>query len=310
MDGLDPGTSAVPLTRAVIGVAGPVLRFVETVRDGDGRPRLRRLGAIDFDFDAEQAVFGDVADPDALRDVGAALAGALGGTAATALVVVAHPLVTTAFFTPLPVGLSDDACQTQLHQEAALLADVAPTRAVRVRAAPIRTERVADGERQWFHVVHVEEAAHDRLSSLADGLGVSTYDLTDATRATAAALLATGEPDEPAGVDLVVGAYRTHTEVALCRDGVFRFGHHGPGTTPADTAYFALAALQQAGFDASDAGRLFTYGDDATPERLDLMAEFLGRPRQPLDPFAPFARPVEMPDDERAAFAPVLGASL
>ena len=309
MDAPVPAPSAPAPTRtlALVGLSGAVLRFAEVVERGAAGPRLRRLGAVDFAFDAERAVLGE-GDPEALRDVTAALTDALGGTEAEALAVVAHPPVTTTFFTPLPVGLPDDARDVQLHQEAALLADVAPTQAVRVRAVPVRTERARGTEREWFHVVHVGEAAHARLSLLADGLGVPGYDVVDATRAVAAALLATVPPG--GGVDLAVGVYEAHTEVALCRDGAFLFGHHGPGTTPADTAYFALAALQEAGLDVADAGRLFVYGDAATDDRLGLTGEFLGRGPEPLDPFGAFGRRVEIPDAERASFAPVLGAAL
>ncbi len=301
-----PPAEASVRTLALVGLSGTVLRCAEVVGGADG-PRLRRLGAVDFDFDAEQAVLG-TGDPAALGDVAEALDEMLGGTSAEALAVVAHPTLTTTFFTPLPAGLAEDAREVQLRQETALLADVAPTQAVRVRAVPVRTERAAGGDRQWFHVVHVGEAVHDRLSRLADGLGVPGYDVVDATRATAASLLATVSPGD--GVDLAVGLYASHTEVALCRDGLFLFGHHGPGTTPADTAYFALAALQQAGLDVADAGRLFVYGDDVAPERLGLTGEFLGCDPQPLDPFATFSRRVEMPGAERASFAPVLGAAL
>ncbi len=302
-----PSTESSLRTLALVGLSGPVLRFAEVI-DGEAEgPRLRRLGAVDFAFDAEQAVLGE-GNPAALDDVGEALRDVLAGTAAEALAIVAHPSVTTTFFTPLPVGLGEDAREVQLTQETALLADVAPTQAVRVRAVPVRTERAGGGERQWFHVVHVGEPVHNRLSRLADGLGVPGYDVVDATRAVAASLLATVEPAE--GVDLVVGVYASHTEVVLCRGGDFLFANHGPGTTPADTAYFALAALQQAGFDIADAGRLFVYGDDATPDRLSLAAEFVGHDPTALDPFGIFRRAAQMPEAERASFAPVLGAAL
>lgn len=89
---------------------------------------------------------------------------------------------------------------------------------------------------------------------------------------------------------------------------MFLFGTHGPSTAPADTAYFALAALQQAGADAAD--RLLVYGDDATDDRLALAAEFVGCEAAWLDPFAPFDRRPEAAPAELAAFGPVLGAAL
>lgn len=293
---------SAPRTLAVAGLSGPALRYVEVVR-ADGAPRLRRLGVVDFEADAEAAVFG-TGDLGALADVEAALAEVFAGTAATALVVVAHPSVTTSFFTPLPSGLDPVVRGVQLEQEAALLADVAPTQTVRVQAAPVRTERVGGGDREWYHSMYVPEAVHARLARLGGALGVAGYDLVDATRAAAVAL------GGGAGVEVAVGTYASHTEVAVVRDGAFLFGHHGVGTTPADTAYFTLAALQQVGLDASDVGRLLTYGDAVEADRLSLLPEFVGHTPEPLDPFAAFQRRPAGPPEALAAFAPVLGAAL
>ena len=286
------------MTQAAALLSGRTLRYVETVAGPDG-PRLRRLGAADFGADAERAVFRD-GDPAAVEAVAAALAEGLGGTDARALVLAVHPTATTSFFTPLPAGLSPEGRDGQIRQETALLADLAPGQAVRVRAAPVRTERRPDGDREWFHVVHVDEPVHARLSRLADALGLAAYDVADTTRAVAAAASAPG-------LSLVVGAYERHTEVAVARDGAFLFGTHGPSTAPADTAYFALAALQQVGAQAGDPDRLLVYGSDATTERLGLTAEFTGAAPQPLDPFAAFGRRPDADPAELAAFGPVLG---
>lgn len=291
-----------PHTLAVVGLSGPVLRYAE-VADAASAPRLRRLGAVDFAFDAEGALFGE-GDPASIQAVAAALQEVLGGTAAEVLVVAAHPSVTTSFFTPLPAGLAADARDGQLAQETALLADVSPTHAVRVQAVPIRTERSGSVERAWYQVVHVGEPVHVRLSLLADGLGVPGYNVVDTARAVAATLR-----DAP-GPALAVGAYATHTEVAVVGGGAFLFGHHGTGTTPADTAYFALDALRHAGVDAADAGRLLVYGDATDAERLAVTAEFVGRDPEPLDPFAAYGRRPDGPPAELAAFGPVLGAAL
>ena len=148
----------------------------------------------------------------------------------------------------------------------------------------------------------VAEPVHARLSLLADALGVQGYDVADSTRAAAAVA-----PRE--GLSLVVGAFVGHTEVAVVRDGAFLFGTHGPSTAPADTAYFALAAMQQAGA-SSGADAFLIYGDDATTERLGLTAEFVGREAEWLDPFGPFRRRPGAEPDELAAFGPVLGAAL
>lgn len=282
--------------RAVACLSGRTLRYAEVV---DGR--LRRLGAADFEVDAERAVFHH-GDPATLEAVAAALAEGLGGTQADTLLLAVHPTATTSFFTPLPAGLPAEVREGQIRQETALLADLSPTQAVRVRAASVRTEARPEGDREWFHVVHVDEPVHARLSLLADALGLRGYDIADTTRAVAR--LAEGP-----GLSLVVGAYAAHTEVAVARDGVFAFGTHGPSVAAADTAYFALAALQQAGAAAGDLGRLLVYGDAAAPERLGLTAEFTGATPAPLDPFAPFGRAPEADAAERAAFGPVLGAA-
>ena len=280
--------------RAVACLSGRTLRYAEL----DGA-RLRRLGAADFEVDAERALFGD-GDPAVLGALADALAQGLGETNADLLVFAVHPTVTTSFFTPLPVNLAAGDQDRQIQQEAALLADLAPGQPVRVRAVSVRTE--ADAQREWFHVVHVADVVHDRLALLADAVGVAGYDLVDSTRAVAA--LARGP-----GLDLVVGAYRGHTEVAVVRDGAFLYGTHGPSVAAADTAYFALAALQQAGVQATAPDRLQVYGDAATPERLGLAAEFTATPATPLDPFSRASRRPDGDPGELAAFAPVLGAA-
>ncbi|MEM1116236.1 MAG: hypothetical protein AAF845_19800 [Bacteroidota bacterium] len=298
---MDDASAPAASALAVVGLSGAVLRYAEVVREDGGR-RLRRLGAVDFEVDAEAAVF-EAGDPAALADVEAALGEVLAGHQAEALVVAAHPAVTTTFFTPLPAGLGADARDAQLHQEAALLADVAPTQAVRVKAVPVRTETVAGGDRAWYHSLHVPEAVHARLARLAEAAGTQGYDLADATRAVARLVPADG-------LVLAVGAYAGHTEVAVVRDGAFLFGTHGAGTTPADTAYFALAALRQAGLEAAPVGDLRTYGDAADSERLSLLFEFVGAQPVPLDPFVPYGRRPDGAPAVLASLAPVLGAAL
>jgi hypothetical protein len=300
MDG--PGPDGPARSLAAVGLSGPVLRYAEAVR-GPGSPRLRRLGAVDFDFDAERAVFGGDDDPDGLAAVADALRDVFGGAAPGALVVAAHPTTTTTFFTPLPAGVEPGRRDAQLQEEAALLADVAPARAGRVHAAPVRTE----GDRTtWYHVVHVGDAVHPRLSRLADALGAPTYAVVDAARAAAHA----AAPGTAAEGALCVGAYAAHTEAAVAEGGALRFAHHGAGADPADTAYFALAAVQHAGLDADAVDRLLVYGDAAAGRRLALVAELLGRVPEPLDPFRPFHRRPDGAPDALASFAPVLGAAL
>jgi hypothetical protein len=307
---------AVP-TLAVVGLSGHVLRYAE-VAAGAAGPRLLRLGACDFETDAEAAVFGsgDAATlavvEDALRDVFA-------GSAARSLVVAVPATASTAFFTPLPVGLAAAERDEQIRQEAALLADLPPATPVRVRAVPVRAEATGasagspdgGGARLWYHVLHVSESVHARLGRLAAALGVGSYDVADAGRGAAAVVRALPVAEAPDHVVLIVGAYADHTEATVVRGGELVFGHHGPGTTPEDTAYYALAALEVAGHDAAAIGRVFATGDAADADRLAVLAGLAGQDAAPLNPIGLFGRPVDAALAwELAAFAPVLGAAL
>ena len=78
---------------AVAGLSGRTLRFAEVVL-GETGPSLRRLGAADFDFGAERAIF-ESGNGAALETVAEALVEGLGGTTADALVLAVHPTVTT-----------------------------------------------------------------------------------------------------------------------------------------------------------------------------------------------------------------------
>ena len=316
-----PDPDARPPALALVGLSGGALRYAEVQPGGPGGPagpRLLRLGTCDFDLDAEAAVFG-ASPPDALAAIADALRDVFAGTAARSLVVAAPATATTTFFTPLPSDLGADARDEQLRQEAALLADVPPATPVRVRAVPVRAEATAEGERRWYHVLHVSEGVHARLGRLAAALGVPSYDVADAGRAAAAVVreLSGLGASGPGRADLVVGVYGGHTEVAVVRDGALVFGHHGVGATPEDTAYFALAALDAAGFDAASVGRLFAYGDatgevgEDGPARLALLGHLAGVAAVPLDALPLFGRPVGGASAwELAAFAPVLGAAL
>ncbi len=297
---------AAPSARlAVVGLAGRVMHYAEV--ETGAAPRLRRLGTCDFEADAEAAVFADGAsgggDADALQSVCEALGEVFAGIAPHQLVVAAHPTVTTGFFTPLPAGLAPAARDEQLRQEAGLLSDVPPTQPVRVHAAPVRAEGPPGAERTWYHVVHVAEPVHARLALLAQATGADGYDLTDTARA-ASTLVGT-----PPGTTLVVGLYPAHTEVAVVAGGALAFSYHGTGHTPEDTAYYALAAADRVGTSPSAVGRVCVYGS-ADAARTRLLAEMTGRAAEPLDPFAPFGRRLDLDPATAAAFAPVLGAAL
>lgn len=302
----DPAPQRV--SRAVVGPVGRSIHYAEADRPEGVGPRLQRLGTCDFDVDIESAVFGD-GDPADLDTVATALREVFGEGTSRTLVVVAPPTRTTSFFTPLPAELAPAAAGEHLRQEASLLADVAPTQPVRVRAVPIRIEAVEGGARRWFHVVHVPEPVHARLGLLAQALGATGYDLIDSTRAGALAVLA--RVGAGPGLYAAVGAHPAHTEVAVVRDGAFLFGHVTVDATPADTAYFAFAALQRVGVGFADLDGLYAYGSGLGGGRLDELAAFAGHAPAPLDVLDRFGRrPEGVPAETLAAFAPVLGGAL
>lgn len=308
-----------PVRTAVVALQGGVLRYAEAA----GAEPLRRLGTVEFRGDAERALLGDGL-PNLMPELERAVREvfAVGeGEAPDVLVVAAHPSHTVAFSTPLPVALAPAQQVEQLRQEAALLADLGADRTARVRAVPVRTQtlqRTPETEPEpfrWYHVLHIGEAVHARLTLLARALGVARYDLVDTTRAASGIALRL-DAQEAGGADpdrvlVVVGAYAQHTEYAVCRGGAWVQGHVGEGAAPEDTAYYGLALLERLGLDASHASRLLVYGDDARPERTDLLAQMLGLAPEPLDPFALFGR---RPDGADAAtlagFAPLLGVAL
>ncbi|MFN3595752.1 MAG: hypothetical protein ACK41D_00600 [Rubricoccaceae bacterium] len=309
-------TPSTPRGVALAGLRGRTLRYAEVIPEATGPGRIRRLGTCDFDADAEAALLGPEGTPH-LDVLARALADVFDGAPLESLVVAAHPNRTVSFFTPLPDGLAPEARYAQLRQEAALLADVPAHLPVRIRAVPVRTETIGGAPHRWHHALHVPEHVHDRLTLLAQTLGVASYDLSDTTQGTAALVRALAPPATPdAAADppplvLAVGAYAQHTEYALCRGTEWLHGHYGPSAAPEDTAYFALALLERLGLAPSALETLYAYGDELSEERLGLLAEFLDRPAQPLDPFALFARrPEGVAPETLAAFAPVLGAAL
>ena len=312
---MDRPDARAPL--AVIGLSGSALRYAE-IAPGDAGPgrvpgRLLRLGTCDFEVDIEQSVLGDGA-PYAIQGVGEALREVFRDTTATALVIVAHPPHTTSFFTPVPVDLEPAARDEQLRQEAALLADVGSEEPVRVRAVPLRLDTIGGVAHRWHHVSHVREPIHARLSLLARALGMGRYDLADSPRAAASIARAqyAVEGRTDGDTELSVGAYASHTEVSLSRGRAWLFGHHGPGATAEDTAYFALAALERVGLAPTDVARLHVYGDEGLRrERLALLEDVLACEARPLDPLSLYGRhPEGLDPDHLAAFAPVLGATL
>ncbi|MEM1056804.1 MAG: hypothetical protein AAGI52_14875 [Bacteroidota bacterium] len=309
----------MPRRIATLGLQGPLLRYAEV----DGDTSLRRLGTVEFDGDAERTLLGDGGPP-----LGPALERAVrevfdveASGSPDALVVAAHPSHTVSFSSPLPVSMTADQRHEHLRQEAALLADVPAGRPVRIRAVPVRTQSLARSAEaspephRWHHVLYLSEAVHARLSLLARALGVGSYDLIDTTRAVATIAARLDPVGSPTGdldrVAMAVGVYGGHTEYALLKGGEWAYGHHGLGGTPEDTAYYALALLERLGLDADAPRRLFVYGDDVRPERLELLSQMLTLETSPLDPLVLFSRrPAHADPAQLAAFAPLLGVAL
>ncbi|HIG74005.1 MAG TPA: hypothetical protein EYQ24_05360 [Bacteroidetes bacterium] len=305
----------MPRRIATIGLQGPLLRYAEVDSDAS----LRRLGTVEFEGDAERTLLGDGGPP-----LGPALERAIrevfdvdASGSPDALIVAAHPSHTVSFTSPLPESLSDEERHEHLRQEAALLADVPAGRPVRIRAVPVRTQALArraeasPEPHRWHHVLYLSEAVHARLSLLARALGVGSYDLIDTTRAAAtiaARLDPSGDLDR---VVLAIGVYGSHSEYALLQGGEWTYGHHGMGDTPEDTAYYALALMERLGIDPETTRRLFVYGDDARPERVDLLSQMLTLEPEPLDPLVLFSRrPPQADPTQLSAFAPLLGVAL
>ena len=302
---------------AILGLQGSLLRYAEV--DAGTSASLRRLGTVEFDGDVERTLLGDGGPPlgPALERAVREVFGIDDTGAPEALIVAAHPSHTVSFATPLPELLDAATRHEHLRQEAALLADVPAGRPVRIRAVPVRTENLArtagapPEPHRWHHVLYLSETVHARLSLLARALGVSSYDLVDTTRAAAAIVQKLDPSGDVDRVVLAVGAYAGHTEYALCRGGAWAYGHHGPGAAPEDTAYYALALLERVGLDADTPRRLFVYGDDTSPDRLELLTQMLGLAAEPLDPLVLFdRRPPGADAAQLAGFAPLLGVTL
>ncbi|HYE95418.1 MAG TPA: hypothetical protein VD962_04365 [Rubricoccaceae bacterium] len=308
-------TAEAPATHAALALAGRTLRYAEVEREGSGPGHLRRLGACEFDFDVDHAVLGG-AGPTYLETVSTAVCEVFARTTARVLTVVAPPSALVGFSTPLPDGLPAVQRYEQLRQEAALLADVSPTQPARIRAAPVRVERLPSGPHVWHHVLHVPEMVHARLVLLGRSLGMGAYDLVEATRAAAAvirtAVAGTEVGEEgPPQYELVVGLWGGRAEFALCRQGAWYAGHHGPAHTSEDATYFALAMLERMRVSPVHLRRLFVYGDEAAPARFSLLADFLGLQAELLDPLALFGRrPPNATPAALSAYAPCIGALL
>lgn len=302
-------------SRVGIEFQGRTMRYAEVdPGEAGGPPRLLRLGACDFDFDAEEAFF-DVAGLSHVETVATAAAEIFEGTRAGTLYVVVHPWRSTSFFSPLPEGMSPAARYEQLRQEAALLADASVARPIRIRATPVRTEALPGGRQaHWHHVLRLPENVHARAEHIAGRLGervrAEFADAAGAAATLAGHLLARDDVAE-APLALTLGLYGGYAEYGLARGEAWRhFGHHAETGTLADGAYFAVALLGRLGVEPPEVEHLLVYGDGAASGLAELEA-LLGLAAEPLDPL-PLFRPASGPADARAlaAYAPCVGALL
>lgn len=308
--------------RAGIELYGRVMRYAEvdlgarTDAAEPPAPRLLRLGACDFDFDVAEALL-DLAGPTHLDTVATAVCEIFGGSKAETLRVAVHPWHATSFFSPIPEGTAPASRLEQFKQEAAMLADAAVTRPVRVRATPVRIEAGPDGRRShWHHVLRLPESVHARLAHIAKPLGGSEreaahefVDTTGAAAAVVARLLPDNDEDE--AFTLALGAYDDRTEFALCRGTTWYHGHYADVPAQTDGAYFCAALLDRLGVAPERVRRLYLYGDAAEPGMAAVTSAFLGREAQPLEPLQVFrVAPPGADPLALTAYAPCVGALL
>ena len=306
--------------RAGIELYGRVMRYAEVdfgARGADAAPKLLRLGACDFDFDVAEALL-DLAGPTHLDTVATAVREIFDGSRAETLRVAVHPWRATSFFSPIPEGTAPASRLEQFKQEAAMLADAAVSRPVRVKATPVRIEAGPDGRRShWHHVLRLPESVHARFAHVAKPLGgdrhEGAHEFVDATGAAAAVVARlhepSGEDDEPFA--LAVGAYGERAEFALCRGTTWYHGHFADVPARTDGAYFAAALLDRLGVAPGRVRRLFAYGDAAEPASAELVGAFLGLDAEPLNPLPAFGvNPPNADPLALSAYAPCVGALL
>lgn len=302
--------------RAGVEVYGRIMRYAEVQGGGSDPLQLVRLGACDFDFDVSETLLG-LAGTTHLDTVATAIREIFTGSEAGSLTVVVHPWNSTSFFSPLPAGMAPSERFEQLRQEAAMLSDASVARPVRVKATPVRIERLSGGrEAHWHHVLRLSDSVHARIDHIAerpsedDEADAWAHHFVDSTAA-AAAVVAQRVDEEDDALSLAVGVYGDRAEYALCRGSVWQFGHYSETGALEDGPYFVAALLDRLGVAPSAVASLYLYGDRASAESIEGVASFLGRPTlalNPLDIFGPTrsgADPFTL-----ASYAPVIGSLL
>jgi hypothetical protein len=317
--------------RAGLALSGHALRYAEidlgpkgfeAEKRGAARgPRLLRLGACDFDFDAAAAIL-DPAGPAHLDTIATAVREIFSASRADRLCVAVHPWNATSFFSPLAAGMPAADRFEQIRQEAAMLADARQPRPVRVTATPVRVETTPDGASyHWHHVLRLPEAVHARMDHVASRIGAgvphSFVDSAGAAAAVAAGLLPEDQrrddTDDPDLVPfaLVVGGFGDRVEMALTRGETWFHSHWAEASDVTDSAYFGAALLDRLHVPRDLVRRLYLYGDSADRALVGGLEELLATETRPLDPLRLFEMARSQNDPlALASFAPCVGAAL
>lgn len=254
--------------RAGIEIQGGILRYAEVEQYGT-RYRLLRLGSCDFEFDlADELLKG--AHSDHLGVIREAIEDVFAGTVAGDLRVAVHPPNGYAFFTPLPTGMSQAQRQERLENEAGLLTlpDTGRSAPCRLTADAAYTEAIGDGAYvDWFHVLAVEERVYQRFDNILRVLPRLSYRFMHSMQGAALALHRLGQRgtliyDADAPFTLLIGWYPSHIEYTLCYQHEWYFSHYNAAAPPDDTAYFAMALLQQLKLLPNVVGEIYLYGED------------------------------------------------
>lgn len=303
--------------RASIEIYGRLMRYAEAQSGGGTPPQLVRLGACDFDFDVAETVLG-LAGTTHLQTVGTALREIFDGSKAAKLSVAVHPWSCTSFFSPLPEGMAPSERFEQLRQEAAMLSDASVARPVRVKATPVRIERLPDGRKaHWHHVLRLSDSVHARLNHIArQPTGEAEpddwpHDFIDTTAAAAAVVARRSELEDSDALALAVGVYGDRAEYVLCRGTSWQFGHYSETGALEDGPYFVAALLDRLGATPSDVEHLYLYGHHVEAGSMEGVEHLLGRSAEALNPLDIFG-PTRSGADPfvLASYAPVIGALL
>lgn len=267
--------------RAGIDMHQAVLRYAE-VEQYEARRRLLRLGSCDFAFDVAEEVF-RAEEPEYLETVAEAVGDVFAGSFASRLDVLVHPLDCYSFFVPLPAGLEEAERTRRLRQEASLLTQTKAGEGLHLTNERLYSETSEEGEeREWFHVLGIEERTRDRLARIAKGLPradfrprLSMHGIASVIAALARSRAVTGPPEEPA-FTLAVGWYPSHTEYTLCRGADWYFSHHTPAGSPTDCAYFAVTLLNRLELRPRAVERIYLYGNEVDASQFRLLQSIFG----------------------------------